>query len=341
MKHAVYIEKSFGDGYMIMSNMKDKITVLVNSCDAYQDLWNPFFTLYKKYFTLENVRLILNTETENFSFDGLEIECIHPKHSDITYGERMLNVLSQVNTPYVIILLDDFFIRKPVDVKMINQIIQWMDNDKSIVYFNCDDTPVYINWDNKTYPGFHRIPSGSNYTLNFQAAIWRTEKLVKYWKPNITPWEWEEFTNLIAARNCKDKFYCVSKYGNGFCDYGYDLKGMGVHHGKWVKEDVLPLFEKENIIVDFSKRGFLDIHQNKSKQYELRDSLKTIYPKSDLINRCLDGKDRIKFYFFAKRNKALGLFKYSPDQMYIRYMLLKERKKFIKKHPELLKKDEK
>lgn len=319
----------------MINDLHDKVTVLVNSCDAYQDLWNPFFTLYKKYFTLENVRLILNTETENFSFDGLEIECIHPKHSDITYGERMLNVLSQVNTPYVIILLDDFFIRKPVDVKMINQIIQWMDKDKSIVYFNCDVTKVGVEWENNLYPGFHRIPPGNSYTLNMQAAVWRTEALLRYWRPNITPWEWEEYTNLLAARNRRDKFYCAVSADNTFCDYGFNLKGMGVHRGKWVRNDVVPLFKKECIEVDFSQRGFLEDSDNASNFSALRESIKTLPDKSDMIKRCLRKTDQIKYYFFVKRNKALGLFKYSPDYIYIKFQLFKEKKRFIRKHPNL------
>ena len=326
----------------MINDLHDKVTVLVNSCDAYQDLWNPFFTLYKKYFTLENVRLILNTETENFSFDGLEIECIHPKHSDITYGERILNVLSQVNTPYVIILLDDFFIRKPIDVKKINQIIQWMDNDKSIVYFNCDVmNKSYIDYEVNKYKGFRRLAPGNDYILSLQAAIWRTDKLKKYWRYKVSAWEWEDYTNLTAALCNRDKFYVPLLPKYKFINYGNDCEIWGVYRGKWVKEDVVSLFQKEGISVDFSQRGFLDTLQSTPLQFELRDSLKTIHPKSDLINRCLDRKDRIKYYFFAKKNKALGLFKYSPDQMYIRYMLLKERKKFIKKHPELLKKDEK
>ena len=45
-------------------------------------------------------------------------------------------------------------------------------------------------------------------------------------------------------------------------DYGY-RKGqwMGICHGQWVREDVVPLFAREGIEVDFSKRGFLDPNQ--------------------------------------------------------------------------------
>lgn len=323
------------------TGLKDKITVVVNSCDNYDDLWIPFFTLLKKYWKPLDVRVILNTETKNFSIDGMKIECIHPKNKNVPYGERMLNILYKVKTPYVIPFLDDFFLRKDVDLQMIKTIIEWMEKDKNIVYFNCDDTPVYINWDSKTYPGFHRIPHGNIYTLNMQAAVWRTDKLIKYWKPNVSPWEWEEFTNLTAARNKKDKFYCVSNYGNGFCDYGYNLSGMGVHKGKWVEDDVVPLFKKEGIDVDFSKRGFLVKKEQNSNHENLRDSLKTISTKSEMIKKCLDIRNIINYYFFVKRNNVMRLLKNGPDLLYIRYMLLKEKKRFLRRYNYLLNTDNK
>lgn len=310
--------------------MEKKYTILVNSCDAYDDLWFPFFTLLKKYWNPLNVRVILNTETKVYHLDGLSIECIHPKNRNASYGERMLNVLNKIDTPYVIPLLDDFFLRKPVDRAMIEQIIEWMNNDKSIVYFNCDDTPVYAEWEQGKYPGFHRIPNGNVYTLNMQAAVWRTEKLIAYWKPDVSPWDWEEFCNLTAARKRDEKFYCVSKYGTGFCDYGYKLSGMGVHRGKWVYDDVVPFFEKEQIKVDYTRRGFLQKEESSVPVQFMRESLKIIPTNSELINRCLEQRDRVLYYFFVKFNKVLGQYTYMPELQYIHFSLLKERRRFYK-----------
>lgn len=311
--------------------MSNNYTILINSCDAYDDLWFPFFSLLKKYWNPFEVRLILNTETKSYSMDGLNIECIHPQNANVPYGQRMLNVLEQISTPYVIPLLDDFFLREKIDCEMIEQIINWMENDKSIVYFNCDNTPVYEEWENEKYPGFHRIPYGNVYTLNMQAAVWRTQKLIKYWKANVSPWDWEEFCNLMAARSKKDKFYCVSACGKGFCNYGYKLSGMGVHHGKWVYEDVVPFFQKEKIQVDYSKRGFLEQGSLESKRNVLRESLKTISGKSEVINRCLSKKDSVLYYFFVKRNGVLRQYRIGPEIQYIHYSLLKQRKKFYRK----------
>ncbi len=56
------------------------MTLLVNSCDAYADLWQPFFTLLKRYFVPLPAEILLNTETKDFAFDGLNYAaCTAPR----------------------------------------------------------------------------------------------------------------------------------------------------------------------------------------------------------------------------------------------------------------------
>lgn len=239
--------------------LSKQLTIVVNSCDSYDDLWLPFFTLLKKYWNTKGIRILLNTESKTFQMDGLEIECVHsPK--EYPYGKRMLNALSKVKTPYVLPLLDDFFLRVAVNTDLITQVIKWMEIDSEIVYFNCDCLPVYADYEIDEYPGYRRVPMGNDYTLNMQAAIWRTDCLKKYWRSDVSPWEWEVICNHLAMKDCKHKFYCVLKKENAFMDYGHHQFGdiWGVYRGKWVKEDVVPLFQKEGIEIDYSKRGFYD-----------------------------------------------------------------------------------
>lgn len=326
-----------GKNACIVSN---KVTIVVNSCDSYEDLWYPFFTLLKKYWKPLNERIVLNTESKNYQFDGLNIECFHPSSKNSPYGKRMLEVLEKISTPYVLMLLDDFFLRKPVDINQIYSIINWMDKDENIAYFNCDNTPVYYEeWEKDKYPGYHRIPYGNIYTLNMQAAIWRTSKLKKYWSVNsegdISPWEWELYTNLIAASNYNDKFYCVSKYGNVFYDYAYNYNGMGVYRGKWVKNDVVPFFKNEGITVDYSKRGFFQQEKNLQEERisEIRNNEmpKTIRFNYSFIERVL-GKPYVKKYKrFINNNDIIHLFRISPETVFAEYCLYLDRCRFKKK----------
>ena len=55
---------------MTDTSWQNRVTLLVNSCDAYADLWQPFFTLLKRYFVPLPAEILLNTETKDFAFDG-------------------------------------------------------------------------------------------------------------------------------------------------------------------------------------------------------------------------------------------------------------------------------
>ena len=303
-----------------VSDHLNKYTIIVNSCDDYEDLWFPFFKLFKKYWDPENVKILLNTESKNYSFEGLDITCVHAKRKNETYAQRFLNVLKYVETPYVLIMLDDFFIREKVDQDQICNIIEWMENDKTIAYFNCDSTPLYKKCEESQYKGFIMIPKGNEYTLNLQVAIWRKDLLKSFWKNKASPWEWELYVNLIAASSEKYHFYCSSKEGNGFIDYGYNPQGMGVFRGKWVKNDVVPLFEKEKINVDFSKRGFFNgdnsldkTLKNYDNRMGRRNSIKKyFYNQFDIIHRCLP-KYFLSYVFYVLKQVMQNTKEYSVD----------------------------
>ena len=107
-----------------MKNSNEKLTILVNSCDAYKDLWQPFFILLKKYWQGPLPEIVLNTESEKFSFDGLDIRCVNS--NERFYGKRLKNALRNVRTPYVLLLLDDFFIRKEVNTDRLYRTIEYI-----------------------------------------------------------------------------------------------------------------------------------------------------------------------------------------------------------------------
>lgn len=243
----------------------ENVTIVIHSCDAYDDLWEPFFTLLHRYWPDIPCRILLNTETKDYSFPGLEIECVHPSSPNVPYGQRLMEAVQKVKTKYVLPMLDDFFLRQPVHTEQIRDIINRMEADTDIVYFDCDFVDsLRPELEADRYPGYRRLPKGNAYLLNMQAAIWRTERYLHYWRPDVTPWEWELNCNYGIPLWSTDKFYAVTKPGNGFLDYGFNLDGMGVFRGKWVMEDVEPLFQKEGITVDFSKRGAYD--KNRAKK---------------------------------------------------------------------------
>ena len=81
----------------------------------------------------------------------------------------MTDALREVKTEYTLLLLDDFFLRRPVDIARLADIVRWMDADRDIVYFNSDVTAAVCDLEVDRYPGYRRLPAGNRYTLNLLA----------------------------------------------------------------------------------------------------------------------------------------------------------------------------
>ena len=238
--------------------MQDKLTILVNSCDGYSDLWDIFFKLLKKYWPDCNCRIILNTESKEYVYDGVEIDCFkfYKNGQKIPYGERILRHLNEISTEYTLMLMDDFFLRDYVNMEKIEQCLRWMDENEKIVAFHFTPLPDENNIPSLKYEGFEKRSDYADFKLCFLPAIWRTKKLLSYWRSHENPWHWEMIGNIRTVCNKEDEFYNICQKEPLIIDYGnsYD-RCWGVVQGKWVKTNVETLFEENEIFVDYSIRG--------------------------------------------------------------------------------------
>lgn len=110
----------------------EKITILYNTCDKYECLWNGFFTLLQKYWHGEIGKIIINTETKNFSYAQLNISRPKKSGKNASWSQRILNCLEEVNTPYVLMMLDDFYLKSSVDLDELGRCVTKMDANKNI-----------------------------------------------------------------------------------------------------------------------------------------------------------------------------------------------------------------
>lgn len=229
--------------------MKENCTVLVSSCDGYEELWIPFFTLFQKYWPDCQYPILLNTESKSFSFPGLNIQELHSNEQG--WSGRLKEALQQVKTTYVILLLDDFFFTAPVDQERILQCIRWMEESPDVVNFSFAPT-LWPDIDDGKYPGFELRPYKSECRFNFQAGLWRTKTLYSLLRAHESPWQAEDFGTSRSNRHRNWKFYAAAKEMP--CVFSYEFGG-GLHQGKWTtftKE----LFEKNGLTVNYDKRGF-------------------------------------------------------------------------------------
>lgn len=226
--------------------MNTDVSILVLSCDAYEDIIGPFFILKERYWSDCPYKTYISTETKEFS----QATTLTHNYTLNRWTRRIKESLMDIDSKYVILMDSDFYIRQPVDQKRIDYCIESFDCDTATFSFELEYAPTYPS----KKDGFRLKPNKSPYLCSCQPSIWDREKLISLLQKDMNPWQWER--QIIDT---PFKHYVNS--GNVIIDIGYYLPNgkkhwYGVRKGKWVEDDVVELFKKENIGIDFSKRGF-------------------------------------------------------------------------------------
>ena len=244
---------------------RSRYTIVVSSCDAYSDLWEPFFKVLKdEWEGLERIPIVLNTESRSFSYEGLDITTmqLYRNGQQASWTERLRRTLERIDTEYILFLLDDFFMQATVKADLIDRHVKWLDSDRSVSMLCYKETFASKNIKDGKYEGFERRPLFGAYKFNCQAALWRRKRLISYLKVDENPWEWETFGNWRSFRHPFHRFYSALPGNEHVFPYIYDLNGkpfggIGIYRGKWFLPYIEPIFKKHDIEMDYSVRGTL------------------------------------------------------------------------------------
>jgi len=238
----------------VSENIKNNCVLVVNSCDDYSDIWEVFFCALKEQWHECNIDIILNTESKTFTYSGLNlnVENMNSQYQVISWGERLIATLENIDKEFVITLFDDFLLEEKVKLNNIANCIEWMKSDNSISTFYFFHNQGKNKNDN-LYPGFELTGRFNDYRLNSAPAIWRRKRLIELTGKIDSPWAWECFGSSKTYTK-KNKMYCAKVGCEDTFVYKHELGG-GIRRGKWVKSVVQPLVEKYEIDLDLEIRG--------------------------------------------------------------------------------------
>lgn len=239
--------------------MNLRYTILVNSCDNFEDCWNPFFTLFKKNWKNCNAPILLNTEYKDYNYDGLKIKASKVQGLEkqrLSWSECLINALEMTDTPLVLYLQEDYFIDKPVKSDEIEEFSKLMLKDKNIKHIGLTDhgaKPPFTKFNSDKR--LCLIGQNSKYRISTQAGLWDRETLLSYLRAEENGWMFEIFGTKRSQRK-NEIFLTVN-------EQFYDLKTYpiisyihtGIIKGKWHQE-IPNVFKENGIVVDFNVRGF-------------------------------------------------------------------------------------
>ncbi|WGS86790.1 hypothetical protein [Methylomonas sp. UP202] len=247
--------------------MEKELTVLVNTSDSFEDCWEPFFTLFKRYWPNCPFPIVLNTELKGFELDGLNISCSKVAEGEtrrLTWSECLARCLDKIDTPYILYFQEDYFLEEPVKEEYIHEFLNEMREGRADVIrlMELGGSGPWQPTENKL---LWRVAKSSRYLLGLQAGLWRKSTMQSHIRLHENPWQFEIFGSFRARRK-NDIILCVNR--DLFTQPGAAVlpyRATGVVAGKWQKHIVEPLFAAHGLTVDFAKRGFYDPAVKKKK----------------------------------------------------------------------------
>ena len=262
-------------------------TLLLSTYDAGEDLWEGFFISIKHQWPEFDMPIAVNTERKKVSFPGYSINTYNvlKKKGNVNWGKRLKDVLKRIDTEFVLLFLEDYWLDAPVDNEYFEKSLQWLRDNQDISTFSYFPCLPGQNIEDNLFDRMELRPTKCEYKFNCQVAIWRREKLIKYIRNHENPWEWEIYGSMRASR-FKERFYTLKK-GEKLCfSYGDPDVGCLIHKGKWVEEPARRLCKLYNLDIDFSIRGFedFDAYRNPEKQ-SLAQRLKRPHRMKRIINK--------------------------------------------------------
>lgn len=204
------------------------MTVLVATCDEYADVVGPFVELFRRYWPDCPFELVQSAES--VAADGFDR--VVKAGSGRNWSERLNHALETVSTPYVLLLLDDYFLSSPVDTSLILRRLDEAEAADALNYRLCPDPP--------------RAVKNTAYSVSCKAGIWNTRFLLDLTARTRSAWEFERFGSYMFDPGDPRPIMVTEKCEFPFVD--------AVHKGYWEKRGI-ELLRRCAVACDFTRRG--------------------------------------------------------------------------------------
>lgn len=269
----------------------ESYSILINTCDKFEDCWDPFFKLWSIYWPDCKAKVFLNTEYKDYSYTGLNIiplKCCERKQFKGKYAswsQCLLWALESIDSDIILYMQEDYFLNGTVNNEMVEHYVQYMQNHSDVPCIQL--STVGIPDCNVVDSQEHLYDSNHNFFsyVSCQASLWQKSVLRNLVREHESAWQFEYYGSKRAKFLSYDFLTIDHKWlrnGNPIIPY----LATGVIGGKWYSP-VVKLFLAHGIDIDYQLRGFYYPKTNRNLWRKVKGRIKILKLRSELEILCL------------------------------------------------------
>src|SRR4030043_177793 len=182
------------------------LRVFVITNDYYLWAMSPFTYLFNKYWGKEQEAVVMGYKLptfelpSNFRFHSMS-RSNYPKNK---WSNALIKFLKDMGDEYCVLLLEDYWLSRPVDTHCIQTLHEYMKTRNDILRFDLTGDVLHATGDAraadevgfiKNYDVVEKIP-GKSYRMSYQAGLWNVGVLLTLLKEDKGPWESEIHTHV-------------------------------------------------------------------------------------------------------------------------------------------------
>ena len=205
------------------------VTLLVVSCDAYKDLWRPFFHCLFKYWPDCPYPIFLGSNEAEYSDPRVKPILVGP---DKDYSSNLLAMLKHIDSPWVLLWIEDFILSAPVDNARLSKMISTVQS-RGAGYLKPIAAPPYA-YPKNSIEEIGVIPKGVKYRVNIGITLFKKDVLIKLLRSGESAWE-IEYNGASRSESISEDFYALNASMKANPPISY-VNAVG--KGKWIRDSI-------------------------------------------------------------------------------------------------------
>lgn len=228
------------------------VTLVVPSCDKYEACWDPLFLSLEKFWPDCPFAKVLFTNKSEPVIRGVRVLALG---EDRDWSSNLLCGLEQIDTPFVLLIVEDGWFTKKVLTAPIFDFLRILADGEADYLRLRPSPPPDFPYSRDGRLGI--LAEGAAYRTASPFSIWRKGTLGEVLKAGESAWDFE-LTAPVRTRTYGPRFLSTRSCSSGVAsDCGYCITDEinAVVKGRWTNE-AREFAAREGIAVDFGAMPF-------------------------------------------------------------------------------------